>query len=107
LHSLLGSQSSKDVNIGMVISFKKSALLSKTTKVKFYADPEGVNLLAEYCAGSEQRTHLQPILLNHGKVWCHYDSGNAAILPLYMQSSSESMLPCLINFIPSEWTTCC
>lgn len=93
LHDLIKVKEGEHA-IGMVITFKKRANLTKTSEIKFYSDPKGADLLCTINAGSEGKTLLPPLTFNHGQVWFHYDPGTTAILPLHEQSDSKSELPC-------------
>lgn len=65
----------------MIVSFKKGAHLSPTSKLKFYSDAWGSKLLCEINAGTEGKWNLQPLMFNHSQIWIHYDKGTTAILP--------------------------
>jgi hypothetical protein len=66
----------------MILMFKKSgAHLTPTSKIQFFSDQNKVNLVSEISAGTEGRRDLPPLLLNHGKIWVHFDAGTTALLP--------------------------
>jgi hypothetical protein len=54
--------------------------LTPCSKIQFYSDPNEVNLVSEITAGTEARTTLPPLLLNHGQIWAKVLPGSLALL---------------------------
>jgi hypothetical protein len=52
IHTLIKGHENQN-SIGMILTFKKGAHLSPTSKLKFYADSRGSKLLCELNAGTE------------------------------------------------------
>jgi len=68
---------------GILLMFNKHfTVLAPTSRLKFYADPDGLKLLHEISAGREGKKEILPVTLNKGQVWVDYDPGSTAILPL-------------------------
>jgi hypothetical protein len=107
LHELFEDEITKNINIGMVISFDKSEYFRcSTATVKFYSDERGANLIAEISSASEQGTQIRPLIFNYGQIWCMFDAGTSAILPKHMQTNVTNSLKCTVTLIPYEWTCC-
>ena len=107
LHKLFPKDAIERLNVGMVVSFDKHTRFQcSTATLKFYSDERGANLIAEINRESNQGTLIRPLLFNHGKVWCIFDSGTSAILPKHMQADVTTSLKCSITLVPYEWTTC-
>lgn len=98
----------KGDNGAAVITFEISAFLSPNSKLKFYSDPFGQNLVYQINVGKSPIQSIPPIVINHGKVWCHFHQGTTANLSIAQQEKTvPSSLPCCITLIPAAWTTAC
>jgi hypothetical protein len=64
-------------------------------------------LVGEITAGTEAKTTLAPLLLNHGQIWAKVQPGSLALLPLEQQYDAQSSLPCAIFHIPKQWSVVC
>jgi len=65
--------------------FKKQGVyLNPTSKIQFYSDSNKISLESEIHAGSEGKTDLPPLLLNHGKIFVNFDMGSVALLPKHI-----------------------
>lgn len=68
---------------GILLMFNKHfTSLAPTSRLQFYADPDGLKLLHEISAGREGKKEILPVTLKKGQVWVDYDPGSTAILPL-------------------------
>jgi len=95
-------------NGACIITFENSAFLSPNSKLKFFSDPQGHNLISQISAGKKPIAGIPPVILNHGKVWCHLHQGTIANLSAEDQDKAiPSTLPCCATFIPTIWTTAC
>lgn len=81
--------------------------LTPCSKVQFYSDPNQVDLVGEISAGTEERTALPPLLLNHGQIWAKVKPGSLALLGQEQQYAAFSSLPCAIFQIPKQWAVIC
>ena len=86
LHELIPLQDSSATSaIGTLLIFKRAqALLSPTSKIQFYSDPQKVNLVNQITAGTEGKKDLPPLLLNYGQIWVNVDPGTTALLPKHV-----------------------
>eukprot|EP01022_Parablepharisma_sp_SALTPOND_P017236 TRINITY_DN2714_c0_g1_i1.p1 TRINITY_DN2714_c0_g1~~TRINITY_DN2714_c0_g1_i1.p1 ORF type:complete len:4242 (-),score=491.35 TRINITY_DN2714_c0_g1_i1:9625-22350(-) len=92
----------------MVISFEINAFLSPNSKLRFYSDPQGLNTVHQINVGKTNIQSIPPIVINDGKVWCHFHQGTIANLTLNVQEKTlPSSLPCSVYFIPAKWSTAC
>ena len=92
----------------VVISFENEAFLSPNSKLRFYSDPQGLNMVHQTMVGKTTIQTIPPIVINDGKVWCHFHQGTTANLPMAVQEKTlPSQLPCCIYFIPAVWNTAC
>ena len=100
-------ESSIDPISALCITFKDNATLCHCSGLKFFSDPDGINLIQVIQASKEKlRTKLAPILFKMSNVWCNYYF-NAEILPPLLQDQSATTLPALVYGIPSGWSVCC
>lgn len=61
--------------------FKKNGVkLSPCSKIRFFSDPDMVNLIYEFDAGNDIKNELPPIVLKHSRVWVYYHAGTNALL---------------------------
>ena len=81
--------------------------LTPCSKVQFYSDPDQVNLVSEITAGTEAKTMLPPLLLNHGQIWAKVQPGSLALLRREQQLDARSTLPCAVFQIPKQWSVVC
>jgi hypothetical protein len=58
-------------------------VLAPCSKIQFYSDPDGTNLVKDILAGEEMNCELPPMLLNEGKIWVSFEEGTNALLSLY------------------------
>jgi other hect domain ubiquitin protein ligase E3 len=108
LHRLFPKEVTDRLNVGMVVSFDRhTSFMCTTAALKFYSDERGANLIGEINQASNPGSQIRPLLFNHGKVWCIFDAGTSAILPMHMQTNVTNSLKCTITLVPYEWTTCC
>ena len=99
---------SKADNGAAIITFEISAFLSPNSKLKFYSDPFGHNLVYQINVGKAPIQSIPPIVVNHGKVWCHFHQGTTANLSIAIQEKTiPSSLPCSVTLVPALWTTAC
>jgi len=66
-----------------------------------------VNLVSEITAGTEAKTTLPPLLLNHGQIWAKVQPGSLALLRREQQLDARSSLPCAVFQIPKQWSVVC
>eukprot|EP01022_Parablepharisma_sp_SALTPOND_P013306 TRINITY_DN1770_c0_g1_i1.p1 TRINITY_DN1770_c0_g1~~TRINITY_DN1770_c0_g1_i1.p1 ORF type:complete len:4067 (-),score=523.08 TRINITY_DN1770_c0_g1_i1:62-12262(-) len=100
--------SNKSDSGACIITFEIPAFLSPNSKLKFYSDPLGHCLVSEINVGKTPMESIPPIVINHGKVWCHFHQGTTANLSVDAQkATTPSSLPCCVTFIPATWTTAC
>ena len=81
--------------------------LTPCSKIQFYSDPDQVNLVSEITAGTEAKTALPPLLLNHGQIWAKVQPGSLALLRREQQFDAQSSLPCAVFQIPKQWSVVC
>lgn len=86
---------------------KAGCNLTPCSKIQFYSDPNQVNLVGEITAGTEARTTLPPLLLNHGQIWAKVLPGSLALLRREQQLEAQSSLPCALFQIPRQWGVVC
>ena len=98
LHSLIPDSSDVHENYsGILIMFQKGpTVLAPTSRLKFFADQDGIVLENEISAGSQGKREMLPVVLNKGRIWAQYDPGSTAILPKHQQTDAKSKLPCCI-----------
>ena len=95
-------------SIGTLIVFKRGGtVLSPCSKIQFYSDPDGTNLVKDILAGEEMNCELPPMLLNEGKIWVSFEEGTNALLSLYDQQDVKAKLECAIFQIPKDWSVVC
>jgi hypothetical protein len=63
--------------------------------------------VGEITAGTEARTTLPPLLLNHGQIWAKVQPGSLALLRREQQLDATSSLPCAVFQIPKQWSVVC
>jgi hypothetical protein len=86
---------------GLIVEFKAAANLYKCSGVKFYNDPEGINLIEH--VHSTQRSELKvlyPLVFNRRDVFYQFYY-NSEALPAYMKSQSTTKLDCTVFAVPS------
>ena len=73
----------KQQSIATLLVFHRlGCSLTPCSKIQFYSDPNQVNLVSEITAGTEAKTALPPLLLNHGQIWAKVQPGSLALLPI-------------------------
>ena len=88
--------------------FKRGGtVLTPCSKIQFFSDPDGTNLVKDILAGEEMRADLDPLILNEGKIWVSFEEGTNALLPADMQTEVVAKLECAIFQIPKEWIVVC
>ena len=63
--------------------------------------------MSEITAGTEAKTTLPPLLLNHGQIWARVQPGSLALLRSEQQYQARSSLPCAVFQIPKQWSVVC
>jgi hypothetical protein len=91
---------------GLILTFEKDAYLGPQSKISFYSDPYGENLVHEIQSIKTSKYNLESIVFNYSKIWMYYTPGTRAfyIDDWYIQSR-DSFLPCSIVFLPHIWPT--
>jgi other hect domain ubiquitin protein ligase E3 len=94
-----------DHNCGVVVSFQKAAFLCGNSKLQFFADAAGEELLLELKAGKAGRGTLAPVVFKQGQVWCAYSTFLDAACSVYNQAQEgTTTLACEVCLIPWNWT---
>ena len=95
----------KEMISGMVIEFKSTSTLFRCSGVKFYDDPEGINLVEHIHASqkSDLKT-LHPIVFNQPEIYYNFYF-NSEALPTYMKSQTNTKLDCTIFAIPKMFNS--
>jgi other hect domain ubiquitin protein ligase E3 len=90
---------------GLVLCFKQDAFLCSNSKLQFFADPEGAELIYEVKAGTQGKGSLAPIVFQSGKVWCtHFTFIDIKCSQYNTNFSGPSILNCRVYGIPESWT---
>ena len=90
---------------GLVLCFKQEAFLCSNSKLQFFSDPEGSDLIYEVKAGAQGKGNLSPIVFKTGKVWCtHYSFIDIKCSQYNTSFSGPSTLSCRVYGIPEDWT---
>jgi len=85
------------------ISFKKESMLCMNSGIKFFDDPNGVNMIEHVPAGNEPRSKFPSLVFKQSKIWYTYYF-NAEALPPYLQSQSVSTILAVLHAVPSRWS---
>ena len=94
-----------DQNCGVVVSFQNTAFLCGNSKLQFFADAAGEELLLELKAGKTGRGTLAPVVFRKGQVWCAYSTFLDATCSVYNQAQEgTTTLACEVCLIPWNWT---
>jgi hypothetical protein len=101
LHELLPNKGRN--SISTLIVFKRGGkdkgggtVLAPCSKIQFFSDPDGTNLVKDILAGEEMRADLDPLMLNEGKIWVSFEEGTNALLPLHEQTEVVAKLECAV-----------
>jgi len=92
-------------NCGVIVSFQKAAFLCGNSKLQFFADAAGEELLLELKAGKTGRGTLAPVVFKQGQVWCAYSTFLDATCSVYNQAQEgTTTLACEVCLLPWNWT---
>jgi hypothetical protein len=104
LHELVEVDISNYASI--VLSFDKDAYLGPHSKISFYSDPYGENLVHEIQAIKTTKTNLDSIVFNYPKIWMHYTPATRAFYIFeWFVTSRDSNLQCSLTYLPHKWST--
>ena len=97
---------SQDSNFcGLVLCFKQDAFLCSNSKLQFFSDAEGTDLIFEVKAGTQGKGSLSPIVFQTGKVWCkHFTFIDIKCSQYNTNFSGPSILNCRVYGIHESWT---
>jgi hypothetical protein len=104
LHELLDVDISNYASI--ILSFEKDAFLGPHSKISFYSDPYGENLIHEIQAIKTTKNNLESIVFNYPKIWMHYTPATRAFYIFeWFVTSRDSNLSCSLIYLPHNWST--
>ena len=94
--------------ISTIIMFKRNGVkITPGSRIKFWSDPEKINMLNQIHFMKDQKLDMEPIRLPEGKVWVSIEQSVDIDMLQEDEIVSNPKLELLIFHVPKEWTVTC